>query len=183
MTGTSTSYIGSPLGSLVANFDNHGALVRLEFCAETNADTSVGGAAAAAAKLLERQLGEYFARRRCEFDLPLAPAGTHFQLAVWDELRRIPWGRTLSYAELARRVDATLGATAAQNAGLDPAAAPGGSLRIRAVGRANALNPIAILIPCHRVVGSGGRLTGYAGGLWRKQALLELEGVLTPLLC
>jgi methylated-DNA-[protein]-cysteine S-methyltransferase len=133
-----------------------------------------------AAVSLQQQLAEYFARRRREFEIALNPQGTPFQLAVWTELGRIPYGSTLTYAELARRVDGALGATAAQAAGLDPAEAPGGSLRIRAVGRANALNPVWLLIPCHRILGSDGSLTGYAGGLALKRRLLELEGALAP---
>lgn len=101
------------------------------------------------------QLAEYFAGARREFDLPLAPRGTAFQQRVWEELRRIPYGETISYAELARRVGR-----------------PGAS---RAVGRANATNPIAVIVPCHRVIGSDGALTGYAGGEPLKRALLELE--------
>lgn len=102
------------------------------------------------------QLGAYFRGETPAFDLPLAPAGTPFQLRVWEELRRIPYGTTVSYGELARRVDR-----------------PGSS---RAVGSANSRNPLPIVVPCHRVIGADGSLTGYAGGLERKRALLELEG-------
>lgn len=108
--------------------------------------------------LLERlrvELDEYFQGKRREFTLPLASRGTPFQEKVWVELRRIPYGQTLSYEELARRV----GQPTAQ----------------RAVARANGMNHIAILIPCHRVIGKDGTLTGYGGGLWRKRLLLELE--------
>lgn len=101
------------------------------------------------------QLDAYFAGDRHEFDLPLAPAGTPFQLQVWAQLRQIPYGTTISYGELARRVG-------------DPHAA-------RAVGLANGRNPIAIIVPCHRVVGSGGGLTGFGGGLARKRTLIDLE--------
>ncbi|WP_347901394.1 methylated-DNA--[protein]-cysteine S-methyltransferase [Pseudomonas purpurea] len=104
-----------------------------------------------------RQLDEYFEGNREVFDLRLAPQGTAFQQQVWQALQRIPYGRTWSYAELALHID-------------NPKA-------IRAVGTANGANPISIIIPCHRVIGSNGTLTGYAGGLARKQALLELEGV------
>lgn len=103
-----------------------------------------------------RQLDEYFAGRREVFDLALAPRGTPFQQQVWQALQRIPFGHTWSYAQLAQHID-------------NPKA-------IRAVGTANGANPISILIPCHRVIGSNGTLTGYAGGLERKQALLQLEG-------
>lgn len=102
------------------------------------------------------QLDEYFAGKRTRFSIPLRAPGTAFQEAVWAELAKIPFGETVSYRELARRVGR-----------------PGSS---RAVGSANGYNRIAILLPCHRVVGSDGRLTGYGGGLWRKQRLLELEG-------
>jgi methylated-DNA-[protein]-cysteine S-methyltransferase len=102
-----------------------------------------------------RQLGEYFAGARTAFDLPLRAAGTAFEQRVWDELRRIPYGETTSYGELARRLN-------------HPGAA-------RAVGRANGRNPLAIVVPCHRVIGASGALTGYAGGLERKRELLALE--------
>jgi methylated-DNA-[protein]-cysteine S-methyltransferase len=101
------------------------------------------------------QLADYFAGRRADFDLPLAPAGTPFQHSVWAALRRIPYGRTLSYAQLAEAIGR------------------GGAAR--AVGHANGRNPIPIIIPCHRVVATGGKLGGYGGGLDRKRALLELE--------
>ena len=103
----------------------------------------------------EEQLNEYFAHVRREFDLPLAPRGTPFQRAVWAALEEIPYGETLSYGEVALRVG-------------NPKAA-------RAVGMANNRNPIAIVIPCHRVVGADGSLTGYAGGLAAKERLLALE--------
>ena len=102
-----------------------------------------------------RQLEEYFAGRRRTFDLPLAPDGTTFQQKVWTALQEIPYGETISYGELARRI------------GLAGAA--------RAVGLANGSNPLPIVIPCHRVIGSNGTLTGYGGGLPIKQALLSLE--------
>ena len=105
------------------------------------------------------QLSEYFAGRRRVFDLPLALRGTPFQLQVWQELQRIPCGATCTYTELARRVGR-------------PAA-------VRAVGRANATNPVSLVVPCHRVVGADGTLTGYGGGLGVKRALLELEGAWT----
>jgi methylated-DNA-[protein]-cysteine S-methyltransferase len=103
-----------------------------------------------------RQLDAYFARDLKEFDLPLRPEGTPFQLRVWEQLRAIGYGETASYGEVARR----LGMTGAAS---------------RAVGLANGRNPIPIVIPCHRVVGANGTLTGYAGGVERKQRLLDLE--------
>ena len=108
--------------------------------------------------LLERareQLLEYLEGRRQDFDLPLAPEGTEFQRQVWQALRQIPYGQTRSYAWLAQQVGR-------------PQAA-------RAAGQANSRNPISIFIPCHRVIGAQGALTGYAGGLERKKMLLELE--------
>lgn len=107
-----------------------------------------------------RQLGEYFAGRLRAFDLPLRPAGTDFQRRVWDVLATIPWGTTTTYGWIADRL------------GLPPGAS-------RAVGAANGANPIPVVLPCHRVVGADGTLTGYAGGLERKAALLRLEGVPT----
>jgi methylated-DNA-[protein]-cysteine S-methyltransferase len=101
------------------------------------------------------QLEDYFAGRRTEFDLPLALTGTPFQRRVWDLLRTIPYGRTASYGELAERLGR-------------PTAA-------RAVGLANGRNPVGIIVPCHRVVGARGDLTGYGGGLDRKRHLLAFE--------
>jgi methylated-DNA-[protein]-cysteine S-methyltransferase len=104
---------------------------------------------------VRRQLAEYFAGERREFDLPLAPRGTHFQQLVWAELQRVRYGETITYAQLAARI--------------------GRPTAIRAAGAANGRNPISIIIPCHRVVGSNGSLTGYGGGLDAKRALLDLE--------
>ena len=103
-----------------------------------------------------RQLGAYFDRDLEEFDLPLAPVGTTFQMAVWDQLRLIGYGETASYGQIAHQLGKTNTAS-------------------RAVGLANGRNPLAIVIPCHRVIGADGTLIGYAGGLARKQTLLELE--------
>ena len=102
-----------------------------------------------------RQLSAYFAGTLRNFELALAPEGTPFQRAVWNELQRIPYGETISYAELAKRI--------------------GNPKAVRAVGLANGSNPIAIVIPCHRVIGATGALVGYGGGLPSKQALLALE--------
>ena len=106
------------------------------------------------------QLAAYFAGELREFDLPLAPEGTTFQLEVWAALEEIPYGETISYLELARRIG-------------NPAA-------MRAVGLANGKNPLPLIIPCHRVIGSDGSLTGYGGGLPIKKYLLALEGVPMP---
>jgi methylated-DNA-[protein]-cysteine S-methyltransferase len=105
---------------------------------------------------VERQASEYFAGKRKDFDLPLAPEGTAFQMRVWEELQRIPHGETISYGELATRI--------------------GNPKASRAVGAANGQNPISLIIPCHRVIGSDKSLTGYGGGLNVKEALLKHEG-------
>lgn len=104
------------------------------------------------------QLDAYFSGELQEFDLPLRPDGTRFQQQVWDQLVKIPYGATLTYLELARRL--------------------GDEKVIRAAARANGQNPIPIVIPCHRVIGADGRLTGYAGGVERKRWLLQHEGAL-----
>jgi methylated-DNA-[protein]-cysteine S-methyltransferase len=103
-----------------------------------------------------RQLDEYFAGKREEFELPLKLTGTEFQRQVWTELTSIPFGQTVSYGDLARAI--------------------GKPTAVRAVGAANGDNPISIIVPCHRVVGSDGGLTGYGGGLERKEWLLKHEG-------
>ena len=104
------------------------------------------------------QLAEYFAGSRRDFDLPLAPQGTEFQLQVWHELARIPFGATISYAQLAQRI--------------------GNPSGTRAVGAANGRNPLPIVLPCHRVIGADGSMTGFGGGLPTKEFLLRLEGAL-----
>ena len=106
------------------------------------------------------QLGEYFAGERTSFDLALSPSGTDFQLRVWQQLRTIPYGVTCSYADIARGIGATNG--------------------FRAVGLANGRNPISIVVPCHRVIGADGSLTGYGGGIERKRFLLDLEAGSLP---
>lgn len=102
-----------------------------------------------------RQLDEYFNYKRKEFDLKLLPEGTDFQIKVWKELQTIPYGETVTYGEIAVK--------------------SGNCKACRAVGNANNKNMIAIIIPCHRIIGSNGKLTGYAGGLWRKEWLLKHE--------
>ena len=180
--GQVTFGIDSPVGLLSATVDAKGRLVSLGFdllagtvtaeaaappAAAAPGAASAGGEPAAAVTppgvaRVTAELGQYFAGRRRKFAMPLAPRGTDFQRRVWDELRRIPYGRTVSYGELAARIG-------------NPAAT-------RAVARANATNPIAIVIPCHRVIGADGTLTGYGGGLDRKRRLLELEGALLPMM-
>ncbi|MCB2219825.1 MAG: methylated-DNA--[protein]-cysteine S-methyltransferase [Bacteroidetes bacterium] len=102
-----------------------------------------------------RQLDAYFNGQLKQFNIPLDLQGSEFQLKVWRELQKIPFGQTISYMELARRL--------------------GKPKAIRAAAHANAKNPVSIIVPCHRVIGSNGNLIGYAGGLWRKKWLLELE--------
>jgi len=106
-------------------------------------------------ELASEQVREYFDGSRRAFDLPLQLVGSSFEREVWEALLEIPFGETRSYADIARRV--------------------GRRAAVRAVGRANGMNALAVLVPCHRVVGSDGRLVGYGGGLWRKERLLELE--------
>jgi len=150
----------SPLGPLRLESDGQ-ALTRIVLPGESPGPAPTGE------RLLDpgrftaarAQLDQYFAGRRREFDLPLAPRGTPFQLRVWQALRTIPWGQTISYAELARRIG-------------QPSAC-------RAVGGANGRNPLSIVVPCHRVIGADGSLTGFGGGLAAKQRLLALEGVTT----
>jgi methylated-DNA-[protein]-cysteine S-methyltransferase len=153
--------IESPIGELMAVGDGrslHGLYMQEGRTAITlrpeweAADDAFSG--------LRRQLAEYFAGRRRAFDVPLAMAGSPFQRRVWRGLQGIPYGETISYGELARRI------------GIPSAS--------RAVGVANGHNPISIIVPCHRVIGADGSMTGYGGGIERKRLLLDLEaGVLT----
>jgi len=156
--------IDSPVGPLTAAVDERGRLVSLSFSGRSRlaaSDGEPGSRARAGLARVAAQLHEYFAGKRRKFTFPLAPRGTEFQQRVWDELLRIPYGATVSYGELAAR----LGNPSAQ----------------RAVARANATNPIAVVVPCHRVIGADGTLTGYGGGLDKKRQLLELEGALLPM--
>ena len=143
----------SPVGRLLVELEN-GFLVRLDFADGIQAEGKNGNESALLAKVA-MQLDEYFRGARKNFDLPLNPAGTEFQRKVWDALLAIPYGETRTYREIA-----------------EAAGCPKG---FRAVGMANNKNPIAIIIPCHRVIGSNGKLVGYASGLGRKEALLALE--------
>lgn len=158
--------IDTPLGTMIALVDGQGALQRLEFLDDEVHEPLIwrGYQLQRDATLVApvaRQLDEYFAGRRRVFELALAPLGNAFLYEAWKHLSQVPYGTTLTYGQLALRLDRNTSA--------------------RAVGRANAVNPIAIIVPCHRIIGANGSLTGYAGGLHRKQALLELEGVLTPM--
>jgi methylated-DNA-[protein]-cysteine S-methyltransferase len=163
--------IGTPLGEMVVAVDEGGSLAALEFRTGGSAEETLRHVAQPGERVewsdghcaeVVAQLEEYFAGERREFDLPLAPRGTPFQQRVWHELVRIPYGSTISYGELAGRL------------GMSSARAS------RAVGQANATNPIAIVVPCHRVIGADGTLTGYAAGLSFKAKLLTLEGALAP---
>ncbi|HEY0557635.1 MAG TPA: methylated-DNA--[protein]-cysteine S-methyltransferase [Thermoanaerobaculia bacterium] len=175
MTTCYTTTLDSPCGALLCIVDEAGAVVRIEFSQGRKGDedrrsrdwphvllrlreqgieiVEDDGTYTAA---LRGQLAEYFAGDRQDFDLALAPAGTPFELAVWEALRRIPFGETRSYGEIAQEIGR-----------------PGAA---RAVGRANGANPIPIVVPCHRVIGSDGSLTGFGGGLAAKSRLLEIEG-------
>ena len=154
----------APIGTLTLASDGE-AIVSLQFASYRGEPVACepgwveDGAAPVLRDAIE-QLGEYFAGARTSFDLPLRPTGTTFQRSVWAELCRIPFGQTISYGELAKRVG-------------NPSAS-------RAVGMANGRNPIAIVIPCHRVIGANGSLTGFGGGVEVKRTLLELEGSQAP---
>ncbi|MBA2953503.1 methylated-DNA--[protein]-cysteine S-methyltransferase [Nocardioides sp. MAH-18] len=148
----------SPVGELRI-VEHSGAITAIEFSPFRDHDGRVRGDRADDHPVLVecvRQLTAYFARDLKEFDLPLAPEGSDFQRRVWDQLLLVGWGETASYGEIAHRLGHTNAAS-------------------RAVGLANGRNPIPIVIPCHRIIGANGTLTGYAGGLERKQLLLELE--------
>ena len=150
-------YLETPVGPLLIAGDGE-AVRRIEFPGGGRARLSEKDwveAASGPVGEAARQLLEYFAGARTEFDLPLAPEGTAFQRGVWRLLQDIPYGETISYGELARRA--------------------GNPKASRAVGAANGANPIPIVIPCHRVIGSNGKLTGFGGGLPMKEALLSLE--------
>ena len=146
--------MSSPVGELLLSA-GEGRLSGLFLPAEQHEPPAGAIRDGAAFAAVRRQLEEYFAGERAVFDLPLAPVGTPFRQRVWEELRRIGYGETISYAELASRI--------------------GRPTAIRAAGAANGANPVSIVIPCHRVVGSSGALTGYSGGLEAKRFLIELE--------
>jgi len=150
--------IETPIGPLHAVFDEEERLCELGFQCRTGFSLSSPDSRERdrLKPVLHQQLHEYFTGKRKTFDFPLAPKGTPFQLAVWNALLEIPYGDTVTYAELARRI--------------------GKPSAVRAVGAANGANPIPVIIPCHRVIGSNGTLTGYGGGIERKQWLLALEG-------
>lgn len=152
-----TSYYISPIGHiLVAGTETY--ITTVLFCdqpGETSEELPK------VVKLCLKQLDEYFKGERREFELPLQPIGTAFQQKVWEQLSTIAYGKTVSYIDVARSIS--------------------GEKAIRAIGAANGRNPICVVVPCHRVIGSNGSLTGYAGGLWRKEWLLNHEGALEPI--
>ncbi len=156
-----STYYNSPIGLIKITGDENG------ICTVDFIDEQLSPEAAHSQKHFQShpildecafQLDEYFKGERKEFTVKLNPEGTEFQKKVWNKLLKIPFGRTISYMELAKSL--------------------GDVKAIRAVGAANGKNGIAIIIPCHRVIGSSGNLTGYAGGLWRKEWLLKHEGIL-----
>ena len=140
------------MGTLTA-VEEDGALIRLDFGKNEPAGAEYGETGLLSET--RRQMAEYFSGNRREFTLPLAPRGTAFQMKVWNALSAIPYGQTRSYRDIALQIESP-------NA-------------VRAVGGANHHNPISIIIPCHRVIGLNGSLTGYGGGLDKKEALLALE--------
>ena len=152
---THLATLASPMGPFWVATTEAGAVVRAGFGAPDDGLADARRDSDAPAEAV-RQLDAYFRGERTTFDLELAPEGTPFQQEVWRALGAVDFGRTLSYGELAARVGRPKGA--------------------QAVGRANGQNPIAVVVPCHRVVGADGALVGYAGGLDRKAALLAHEG-------
>ncbi len=146
--------IDSDLGRIIASYWDE-KLIRLEFSDSEEVQAMISRGSNAIHDELKKQLNAYFNGELRAFDIPIIPAGTGFQKTIWELLGSIPYGQTMSYHDLAIKY--------------------GDEKAIRAVAAANGANPIMILIPCHRVIGSDGSLTGYAGGLWRKEALLDIE--------
>ena len=147
-----TTYLKSPIGQMkiTANGDSINSIFYVFPDTEMPQENSNE-----VLEICKQQLNEYFSGERKEFDVPISQEGTEFQQKVWNELVKIPHGKTVSYNYIAERV--------------------GGKNMMRAVGSANGKNQISIIVPCHRVIGSDGRLTGYAGGMWRKEWLLKHE--------
>ncbi len=148
----------TPIGPLWILLDASGALRALGFDEPRPVRDGLARRDTAGCRQVRDELAAYFTRSRRQFSIPLAPQGTAFQQSVWRELQTIPYGATCSYKNIADAL--------------------GKHTSPRAVGAANAANPIAVVIPCHRVIGADGSLTGYAGGLERKQRLLALEGAI-----
>jgi len=156
-------HLPTPFGPMTALVDGQGRLIRLAFPGEVSSfrwrvDSQAILWDDKAVAHVADQVGAYFAGKRQDFDLPLAPAGTAFQQRMWAALRRIPFGTHLTYGAFAAQLGLPKGA--------------------RAIGAANGANPISLIIPCHRLIASTGALTDYAGGLAVKRGLLEFEGVL-----
>lgn len=150
-------YYQSPIGLLKINIQN-GFINEINFCDKGDKIITEEILSIEDQSILEKcrfQLDEYFSGKRTHFDFPIRQEGTPFQQKVWNELLNIPFGKTVSYLQLSQRI--------------------GNVKSIRAAGTANGRNNLSIVVPCHRVIGSNGSLTGYAGGLWRKQWLLEHE--------
>ena len=144
------AYFESPVGLLLIEGDDT-TIVSISFQEKKEKKIQ----SSAIIRKCMQELEEYFSGKRKTFDVPLAPSGTPFQQAVWNELLKIPFAKTISYLQLARKL--------------------GDEKKIRAAGTANGKNPIPIIIPCHRVIGSNGSMVGYGGGLWKKKWLLEFE--------
>ena len=157
MLGSLLHPIVTPVGDLGAAFGDDGKLIQL-IRFHGAPPLAPGGPIPKSLPYLKRQLEAYFSGNLRDFNIPFRVEGTEFQRRVWNELLKIPYGQAISYLELARRL--------------------GDEKCIRAAARANGANPISILIPCHRVIGSDGSLVGYGGGLDMKEFLLRLEGVL-----
>ena len=153
--------IKTPIGVLIVIVNDQGAVMRLDFESDNrthsaNTRIAITHHDDAAVHHVTEQIHEYFARERRHFDLTLAPLGTPFLLAAWQELAKVPYGTVVTYGELAERA--------------------GHRGSARAFGRVNAINPISIIVPCHRVIGANGKLTGFSGGLDKKEALSRFEG-------
>lgn len=148
------SHYQSPIGLIEITASDSG-LLAVSFMDETEEINTIAPANDITKQTAE-YLAAYFAGNCQTFDVPLAPMGTAFQQQVWKELVKVPFGKTDTYSSIANKLN--------------------NPLSVRAVGAANGKNPIAIIVPCHRIIGASGHLTGYAGGLWRKEFLLNLEG-------
>ncbi len=154
MNRTYFSYYTSPIG-LIEIVGTPTAITELNFVEDRRPDA----ASHPNVRKAKQQVAEYFEGKRRKFDIRLALSGTDFQQQVWQRLQTVPYGRTASYQDIARGIGS-------------PAA-------VRAVGAANGRNPVAIIVPCHRIIGKNGRLVGYGSGLWRKEWLLSHEGALS----
>ncbi len=154
MNNSFASFVKTPIGQL-GIFANEESIYCIEFLGDNSLPASKSLNESSLTKTGKQQLEQYFSKQRQVFDLPLAPQGTHFRQQTWQALLQIPYGETRYYAQQAELMN--------------------NKKAVRAVGAANGANPIAIVIPCHRVIGKNGALTGYAGGLDRKAWLLNFE--------